>query len=54
MAGDEDYAWLNDVVCVGAGEIRPRDGSGASRAVVGGAIDFVIEFSQVIWEPIPE
>jgi hypothetical protein len=53
VAGDERYTWLNDVVCVGAGEIRPRDGSGAARAVVGGDIDFVIEFSQVVWEPIP-
>lgn len=53
VCGDERYSWLNDVVCVGAGEIRPRDESGGPRAVVGGAIDFVIEFSEVIWEPVP-
>jgi hypothetical protein len=53
ITGDERYTWLNDCVCVGTGEIRPRDGSGAARSVVGGAIDFVIDFSEVIWEPIP-
>jgi len=52
VSGDERYAWLNDVVCVGTGEIRPRDASGAARNVVGGSIDFVIEFAQVVWEPI--
>jgi hypothetical protein len=44
--------WLNDVVCVGTGEIRPRDDSGAARSVVGGGIDFVIEIAQLVWEPI--
>ena len=53
VCGDERYAWLNDVVCVGTGEIRPRDESGGPRAVVGGAIDFVIDFAELIWEPIP-
>jgi len=40
------------VVCVGCGEIRPQDDSGEARNVVGGHIDFVIEFSALIWEPI--
>ena len=53
MSGDERYAWLNDVVCVGTGEFRPRDASGAPRGVVGGDIDFVIDFAELIWEPIP-
>ena len=52
ITGDERYTWLNDCVCVGTGEMRPRDASGAARTVVGGAIDFVIDFSEVIWEPI--
>jgi hypothetical protein len=52
ICGDERYSWLNDVVCVGTGEIRPRDDSGAARSVVGGRIDFVIEVAQVVWEPI--
>jgi Protein of unknown function (DUF3237) len=53
VCGDERYAWLNDVVCVGTGEIRPRDSAGGPRAVVGGSIDFVIDFAALIWEPIP-
>jgi hypothetical protein len=53
VSGDERYAWLNDVVCVGTGEFRPRDASGAPRGVVGGDIDFVIDFAELIWEPIP-
>ncbi len=53
-SGDERYAWLNNVVCVGCGEIRPQDDSGAARNVVGGRIDFVIEFSELIWGPIDQ
>lgn len=52
--GDERYSWLNNVVCVGCGEIRPQDDSGGARNVVGGRIDFVIEFSELIWEPIDQ
>ncbi len=52
VCGDERYSWLNDVVCVGTGEIRPRDASGAARSVVGGQIDFVIEVAELIWEAI--
>lgn len=52
--GDERYAHLNDAICVGTGEIRPRDDSGGARKVVGGKIDFVIDFGLLIWEPIPE
>lgn len=53
VCGDPAYAWLNDAICVGTGEIRPRDSSGASRNVVGGQIDFVIDVALLIWEPIP-
>lgn len=53
-SGDERYRWLNDVICVGTGEIRPKDTSGGARKVVGGDIDFVVDFSELIWEPIPE
>jgi hypothetical protein len=52
--GDERYSWLNDVVCVGTGEIRPQDGSGGARNVVGGRIEFVIDVAELVWEPIPE
>ncbi len=54
VCGDERYAWLNDVVCVGTGEFRPRDGASVeARAVVGAAVDFVIDVAELIWEPIP-
>lgn len=52
VCGDERYAWLNDTICVGTGEIRPQDTSGGARNVVGGRIDFVIEFAALVWEPI--
>jgi hypothetical protein len=52
VCGDERYSWLNNAICVGTGEIRPRDDSGGPRDVVGGEIDFVIEVAELIWEPI--
>ena len=53
-SGDGRYSWLNDVICVGTGEIRPSDTSGGPRQVVGGTIDFVIDVAELIWEQIPE
>ncbi len=54
ICGDERYSWLNDVVCVGTGEFRPREGGPVgARAVVGAAVDFVIDVAELIWEPIP-
>lgn len=53
VSGDERYSWLNDVVCVGTGEFRPRDGAVEARNVVGAAVDFVIDVAALIWEPIP-
>ncbi len=46
VSGDARYRWLNDVVCVGVGEVRARaDGSGS---------DLVLEFAQLVWEPPAE
>ena len=43
MAEDERYRWLNDVVCVGTGEVRiPEDGNGA---------DLLIDVAELVWEP---
>ncbi len=54
VTGDERYSWLNDVVCVGTGEFRPRDGGTVeARKVVGAAVDFVIDVAELVWEPIP-
>ena len=54
VSGDPRYAWLNDVVCVGTGEFRPRqDAPVEARKVVGAAVDFVIDVAELVWEPIP-
>lgn len=43
LAQDERYRWLNDVVCVGVGEVRtPEEGDGA---------DLVIDVAELVWEP---
>jgi len=43
LCEDEPYRWLNDVVCVGAGEVRTRpDGNG---------VDLVIDVAELVWEP---
>ena len=43
LADDDRYRWLNDVVCVGSGEVRSRpDGEGP---------DLVIDVAELIWEP---
>ncbi len=42
------YRWLNDVVCVGAGEVRAEDGVHEQR----GSTTLVVEFAELIWEPI--
>ena len=43
LAEDERYRWLNDVVCVGVGEVRtPEEGDGA---------DLVIDVAELVWQP---
>jgi Protein of unknown function (DUF3237) len=46
MTDDERYKWLNDVVCVGTGEVRTAD-DGASTVLV-------VDIAELIWEPISE
>ena len=43
LSDDDRYRWLNEVMCVLAGEVRPRDG---------GAFDVVLEVSELVWEPV--
>lgn len=45
LSEDERYRWLNDVMSVGAGEVRAQDD---------GSTELVIEWQEVIWEPIAE
>lgn len=37
------YRWLNQAICVLAGDVRPR---------AGGTFDVVLEVSELIWEPL--
>ncbi len=54
VTGDERYAWLNDVICVGTGEFRKTgEANVEARGVVGAKVDFVIDVAELIWEPIP-
>jgi hypothetical protein len=43
VTDDEDLRWLNDVVCVGAGEVRSRVDRGA---------ELVIDVAELVWEAI--
>jgi hypothetical protein len=45
LADDERYRRLNDVICVGTGEVRAPDR---------GATELVIDVAELIWEPIAE
>jgi Protein of unknown function (DUF3237) len=44
LTGNEQYAWLNNIVCAMAGEVRPRKGG----------VDFevVFEVAELVWEPL--
>lgn len=39
----EEYRWLNDVVCVGAGEVRAQPGNESP--------ELVFEVAELVWEP---
>jgi Protein of unknown function (DUF3237) len=46
LAGGDRYRWLNDVVCVGVGEVRSRPDRKSP--------DLVIDVAELIWEPPAE
>lgn len=48
VSSDERYAWLNDVICIGAGEVRWPDKPPEQVEQV--EVALLIEFSEVIWE----
>ena len=37
LSDDDRYRWLNDVVCVGTGEVRPTE--------------LIVEIAELLWEP---
>ena len=45
LTEDARYRWLNDTVCVQAGEVRSRPGQG---------IELVIDTAELVWEPIAD
>lgn len=45
LSDDPRYAWLNDVVCALAGEVRSRPGGG---------YEVVLAVSELIWEPLDD
>jgi hypothetical protein len=46
--GHEKYRWLNDAICVGAGEVRWPDKPVEEVTQV--EVQLVIDVSEVIWE----
>jgi hypothetical protein len=44
VADDERYRWLNDVLCVGVGEVRTGDDD----------VVLVTEVAELVWEPIAD
>lgn len=45
LCDDPRYAWLNDSLAVGVGEVRAREGRGT---------ELVIDLAELVWEPIAE
>jgi hypothetical protein len=45
LSADERYRWLNDVVCVGTGEVRSRQGA---------PTELVLDVMELVWRPVPE
>lgn len=45
LSDHEKYRWLNDSLAVGEGEVR---------SVGGGGVELVVDWYEIIWEPIPE
>lgn len=44
MSDHEKYRWLNDVICVVAGEVRSQPDD----------VELVIDLSELVWEPLAE
>jgi hypothetical protein len=45
LSDHPEYRWLNDALAVGVGEVR---------TIREGQVELVIDWSEVVWEPIPE
>ena len=58
LSDDERYRWLNDTVCVAAGEVRTRTGETESAAggkvTIRPTVELVLDVAELVWEPIAE
>ena len=45
LSEDDRYRWLNDSLSVGVGEVRSQED---------GSTELVIEWAEVVWEPIAD
>ena len=45
LSEDERYRWLNDSLSVGVGEVRSQEGE---------PTELVIEWAEVVWEPLSD
>jgi hypothetical protein len=45
LSEDERYHWLNDSLSVGVGEVRSQED---------GPTELVIEWAEVVWEPVSD
>ncbi len=45
LSDHDNYRWLNDSLAVGVGEVR---------TVSEGQVELVIDWSELVWEPIPD
>ncbi len=49
LSDHERYQWLNDVVCVGAGQVRPKPTPTPENPS-----DLVLDVAELVWEPLGE
>jgi uncharacterized protein DUF3237 len=47
VSQDPRYLWINDVVCVGTGEVRPKTEGRTDT----NPSDLVLEVAELVWEP---
>ncbi len=45
----EEYRWLNDTVCVGTGQVRPKPQPDPTNPS-----DLVLDVAELVWQPVPE
>ena len=45
LSEDERYRWLNDSLSVGVGEVRSQEN---------GTTELIVEWSELVWEPLEE